>query len=72
MEDYIAAFNKNVCTCIYLEMKSETLNFALYLSVEFCVHLFLHNVGVLNVNLSKNICKTQSDLHHIFSIFCCT
>ena len=38
MEDYFVAFYENVC--IYLEMKSETLNFALYLSVKFYIHLF--------------------------------
>ena len=41
MEDYIAVFYENVC--IYLEIKSETLNFARYLSVELFFHLFLHN-----------------------------
>ena len=53
MEDYIAAFHENVC--IYLEMKSKTLNFVRYLSVEFCIHLFLNNLGVLNANQSNNI-----------------
>ena len=41
---------KNVC--IYLEMKSETLNFARNL---FCMHLILHNLGVLSANPSNNI-----------------
>ena len=53
MEDSIEAFYENVCT--YLEMKSETLNFARYLSVEFCIHLFLHNLVVLTANLLNNI-----------------
>ena len=53
MEDYIAAVYENVC--IYLEIESETLNFARYSSVEFCIHLFLHILGVLNANLSNNI-----------------
>ena len=38
MEYYITAYYENVC--IYLKMKSEKLNVARYLSVEFCIHLF--------------------------------
>ena len=58
VEDYIAAFFENVC--IYPEMKYEIVNFAPYLSVEFCIHLFLHNLGVLNANLSNNILSLMS------------
>ena len=41
-------------------MKSETFNFTRYLSVEFRIHLFLHNPGVLNANLSNNILYLMS------------
>ena len=44
---------ENVCIC--LEMKSKTLNFALYFSIFFLTHLFLHKLCVLNANLSTNI-----------------
>ena len=53
MGDYIAVFYENVC--IYAGMKYETLNFARHLSVEFCIHLFRHNLGALNENVSNNI-----------------
>ena len=36
-------------------MKSETWNFARDFSVYFLIHLFLHNVCGLNLNLSINI-----------------
>ena len=36
-------------------MKSETWNFAQDFSVYFCIHLFLHNLRELNVNLSDNV-----------------
>ena len=53
MEDYIAAFYEEVC--IYPGPKYETLNFVRHLSIDFCIHLFLHNLGLLNANLSGNI-----------------
>ena len=36
-------------------MKFETFKFARYFSALFCIHLFLHNMGVLHSNLSDNI-----------------
>ena len=53
MENYNAAFYENLC--IYFAMKFNTLNFARYLCVDICAHLFLQNVDVLNANLSNNI-----------------
>ena len=46
----MASFYENVC--IYPGMKSETLNIARHLSVDF---LFLQNLGVLNANVSDKI-----------------
>ena len=73
MEVYIAAFDENVC--IYLEMKSEILNFVRYVSVKFCINLFLHNLNVLNANLSNNIlCLMSFDVFvahkYTLSILC--
>ena len=53
MVNNIAAFYENVW--IYFVMESETLNFARYLGVYFFIHLFLHNFGVPNANLSNDI-----------------
>ena len=53
MVNYIAAFYENVW--IYFVMESETLDFARYLGVYFFIHLFLHDFGVLNANLSNDI-----------------
>ena len=36
-------------------MKSKTWNFARDFNVYFCIHLFLHNLRVLNVDLSDNV-----------------
>ena len=61
-------------------MESETLHFARYVGVDFCINLCLHNLSVWNTNLSNNIlylmsftiklAKQKTDLqNHIFSIF---
>ena len=81
MEDSFAAFYENGCN--YLEMTSETLNFARYLSVEFCIHLFLHNLVVLTANLLNTILYlmyfafklTKQKVTYTlttFLFFCCT
>ena len=49
----VTAFYENAC--FSSGMKSETFTFARYFSVEFCIHMFLHNFGMLSSNLSDNI-----------------
>ena len=49
----IAAFCENMS--IQPGLKSETWDFAREFSVYFLTHLFLHNLCVLNSNLSVNI-----------------
>ena len=41
--------------CVQSELKSEILSIGRYFRVYFFIHLFLHNLGVLNLNLSYNI-----------------
>ena len=57
MGDYIAAFYENVCN--HLEMISETLNFARYLSVENCmVFIFIHVIiGDCIPAFFQNLCN---------------
>ena len=45
----VTVFYENAC--FSSGMKSETFNFARYCSVLFCIHMFLHNFGVLNFEL---------------------
>ena len=48
-------------------MKSEALNFSRHLSLEFVVHLFLHNLCVLNSNRSDSfvVLDSYSVISHI-------
>ena len=49
----IADFFENVC--IYPGLKYETFNVALHLNLDFFSRLFLHNLCVLNSNMSDKI-----------------
>ena len=40
--------------CVQSRLKSEILSVGRYFSVYFLIHLFLHNLGVLNSSFSDN------------------
>ena len=47
--------------CVYIDgLKYKTWNFARHLSANYFLRLFLHNLGVLNLNMSVNILSLVS------------
>ena len=55
MEYYISAFYENMCKKHLSWDEIWNIAFFQYLGVEFCIHLFLHNLGLLNAKLSHNM-----------------
>ena len=55
MKEYCSLLSVYENESNYPGLKSETWNFALDFSVYFCIHLFLHNLRMLNENLSDNV-----------------